>query len=233
MCHTTFPQIGPLRRAAALFDYAAGGLDAFLARSDSASLYKSAGLLGERLSGMPVEADDYRSIDSSDGVLADFLNHERKNRFVGEYMTKVDGATMHYGLEARSPFLDHVLWEFASSLPFDLRLHRGCLKAILRELVKRRIGKDVANRRKRGFGVPVERWIISRWRPWVEAVLHQSVLDKEGWIHSRRVLDQLELYARQGWAPAQLWYIFVLESWLQHEQNITPQGSHASRVDII
>ena len=44
-------------------------------------------------------------------------------------LTKVDGATMHYGLEARSPFLDHILWEFASSLPFGLRLRYGYLKS--------------------------------------------------------------------------------------------------------
>ena len=47
-------------------------------------------------------------------------------------MTEVDGATMHYGLEARSPFLDHMLWEFASGLPFGLRLRYGYLKSILR-----------------------------------------------------------------------------------------------------
>ena len=42
--------------------------------------------------------------------------------FVSEFMTKVDGATMYHALEARSPFLDHTIWDFAASLPFELRL---------------------------------------------------------------------------------------------------------------
>jgi asparagine synthase (glutamine-hydrolysing) len=133
-------------------------------------------------------------------------------------MTKVDGATMYYALEARSPLLDQSLWEFAASLPFDLRLRRGRLKAILRELAWRRIGKEVAKRRKRGFGIPVQRWIIGPWRPLVEATLRESILNKEGWVRSGTALVQLDLAARMGWAPDQLWYIFTLESWMRHEQ---------------
>src|SRR5436853_6369726 len=94
----------------------------------------------------------------------DFLEYDRATRFTGEYLTKVDGATMFYALEARSPFLDQEIWNFASSLPFSLRLRGGRLKAILRELASRHVSSDVANGRKRGFGVPVSQWLISRWR---------------------------------------------------------------------
>jgi asparagine synthase (glutamine-hydrolysing) len=139
-------------------------------------------------------------------------------RFVGEYLTKVDGATMHYALEARSPFLDQDLWEFAASLPYELRLHRGNLKALLRELAHRRINDRVARGRKRGFGVPVQRWIAGRWRPIVEETLRESLLEKEGWIRAASVLAQLEKASRRGWASKQLWYIFVLESWLKAER---------------
>jgi asparagine synthase (glutamine-hydrolysing) len=218
-CRAAFPRIGPLRRAGALFDYATGGLGAFVGNGDGLSNYGVNGLLGDRF--LPLPLDRHRiswSIDTGHRVLADFLDYERKTRFVGEYMTKVDGATMHYALEARSPFLDYVLWEFASLLPFDLRLHRGRLKAILRALARRRISHEVARRRKRGFGIPVQRWMIARWRPHVEAALSASILDKEGWIHSGIALSQLELAMRKGWAPRQLWYLFVLESWMRHEQ---------------
>jgi asparagine synthase (glutamine-hydrolysing) len=154
--------------------------------------------------------------------LTAFLPFERrKTQFVGEYMTKVDGATMHYGVEARSPFLDQYLWEFASALPFDLRLHKGQLKALLRALVRRHISKNVAWRRKRGFGIPVHRWLVGRWRSIAETIWRESLLDEEGWICAQSVLTQLELAIKKGWAPNQLWYLFVLELWLRYEQHNT------------
>jgi asparagine synthase (glutamine-hydrolysing) len=119
-----FPRIGPLRRAAALLDYSTLGLDAFVNGCPALSAYKTNGLLGDRLLQIPVvKSNATAPIAAGSRVLYDFFEYHLKTRFVGEYMTKVDGGTMHYGLEARSPFLDHRLWEFAASLPFDLRLH--------------------------------------------------------------------------------------------------------------
>jgi hypothetical protein len=50
-------------------------------------------------------------------------------------------------------------------------------------------------------------------------LLQTSILDREGWINSRATLDRLAAAAEEGAAPNQLWYIFVLESWLRHEQS--------------
>jgi len=49
--------------------------------------------------------------------------------------------------------------------------------------------------------------------------LQTSILDREGWINSRATLARLKAAAEKGWAPNQLWYIFVLESWFRHEQS--------------
>ena len=145
-----FPRVGPLRRAAALFDYTVGGLDARVSYSNSLPVYKMQGLLGDRLSSLPDFNETTWSVNGGYQILEEYLEYERKHWFVSEFMTKVDGATMHYGLEARSPFFDHCIWEFASSLPFGLRLHGSRLKSILRELASRRISWAVANRRKKG-----------------------------------------------------------------------------------
>lgn len=218
-CRQSFPRKGLLRRAASFMDYTTGGLGAVACTHDGLLVYQRHGLLGERLASATVASRSIPwSLASGRQVLAEFLEYDRRTRFVGEYLTKVDGATMHYALEARSPFLDQQLWEFAAALPFDLRLHRGQLKAILRELARRKIGERVASGRKRGFGIPVQRWVAGQWRTVVEEMLRESILEQEGWIRSRPTLDQLERAARNGWAPNQLWYIFVLESWLRHER---------------
>jgi asparagine synthase (glutamine-hydrolysing) len=214
-----FPRRGPLRRAASFLDYASGGLGAVAAAHDGLPFYQRGGLLGERLAGVGVEQRGLPwSANSARGLLAEFLAYDRRMRFVGEYLTKVDGATMHYGIEARSPFLDQELWEFAAALPFEVRLRRGRLKAVLRELARRRIGERVARGRKRGFGVPVGRWLVGRWRAGFEELLRDSVLDREGWISAENCLTQLGLAARAGEAPKQLWYVYVLESWMRRER---------------
>jgi len=214
-----FPRKGLLGRAASLFDYVVGGLNAFRANSDRVQLYKAQRLLGERLLSLPIDSHDSPwPVDAHGQLLERYLEYERHHRFVGEYMTKVDGATMHHGLEARSPFLDQTLWEFASSLPIGLRLRQFRLKAILRELARRNINEHVANGTKKGFGIPVQRWMVGRWRPFVESTLHDSILSKEGWMRSEPALLQLSIAAKNGWAPEHLWYFFVLELWLKHER---------------
>jgi asparagine synthase (glutamine-hydrolysing) len=177
-------------------------------------------MLGERLSGISVAHRDIEwSHESGHKVLTEFLEYDRAGRFVGEYMTKVDGATMFHALEARAPFLDQDLWEFAASLSYELRLHDGQSKALLRALAHKKLGKQLAAGRKRGFTIPVQRWLVGRWRNALTESLQTSVLAREGWINASAVLDRLTLAAEQGSAPNQLWYIFVLESWLRHEQN--------------
>ena len=126
---------------------------------------------------------------------------------------------MFHSLEARAPFLDQDLWEFASSLSFETRLRGGRLKAVLRTLAREKLGEQVARGRKRGFTIPIQRWLIGHWKNVVEDTLRTSLLEQEGWINSRAVLQRLAAAAKEGWAPNQLWYIFVLESWLRHEQN--------------
>jgi asparagine synthase (glutamine-hydrolysing) len=214
-----FPRYGQLRRLASFLDYASGGLGAVINAHDGLPSYKQEGVLGERLMAYTVDQREIEwSHDSAREVLSNYLHYDRHTRFVAEFLTKVDGATMHYGLEARSPFLDQDLWEFAESLPFKVRLRHGRLKAVLRELARRRIGERVAGGRKRGFTIPVQRWITGRWRPEVDAALRDSLLEKEGWIRSGSALRWLEKSAQIGWAPKQLWYLFVLESWLKNER---------------
>lgn len=218
--HERVPQVGSLKRISSFLNYSTGGLGAVACAHDGLPSYERHGMLGERLAGAAVSHRDIAwSGESGRNVLAEFLEYDRAGRFVGEYMTKVDGATMFHSLEARSPFLDQDLWEFAASLSFELRLKGGRLKAVLRELARQKLGEQVASGRKRGFSIPVQRWLVGRWQTALTESLRTSILDQQGWINSRAVLDRLQVAAEKGWAPNQLWYIFVLESWLRHEQN--------------
>lgn len=213
-------RMGPLRRAATLADLATGGLGGVTTVHDGLPMYEQYGILGERLEGVNIDQRDIAwSSKSARNLLTEFLSYDRRMRFVGEYLTKVDGATMYHSLEARSPFLDHRLWEFAAALPFDVRLRAGRLKAILRELARRKLGDRVASGRKRGFSIPVQRWLVGRWRQRALDSLSDSVLDREGWINSAPALARLNESIRRGTAPNQLWYLYVLEEWLRRERD--------------
>ncbi len=218
--HERVPQVGLLKRLSSFLNYSTGGLGAVTGAHDGLPFYKRYGLLGERLAGVSLAQRELEwSRDSARNVLAEFLEYDRSNRFVGEYMTKVDGATMYHSLEARSPFLDQDLWEFAASLPFGVRLKGGRLKAILRALAGKKLDNQLARGRKRGFSIPVQRWLVGRWRNAIAELLQTSILDREGWIDSAAALERLTVAAEKGWAPNQLWYIFVLEWWLRHERD--------------
>ncbi len=208
-----------LHRTAHFLDYATGGIGAVAAAHDGWPNYQRHHLLGERLTGVRLQQREIEwSPDAARRVLTDMLLYDRDGRFVAEYMTKVDGGAMYHALEARSPFLDQTLWEFASSLPYSVRLHRGQLKAVLRELARRHLGDRVAAGRKRGFTIPAQRWLAGRWYSHAREVFEDSLLDREGWIRSSAVLDRLNAAAARKWAPLQLWYLYVLENWLRYEQ---------------
>lgn len=210
------PKRSLMRRAVHFVDYTVGGLGAVISAHDGLPKYKQYGMLRGSLMNASVEGRDLRwTMAGGRRVLDEFIDYERRHRFVGEYLTKVDGATMYYALEARSPFLDQQLWEFAGSLPYDVHLRKGVLKAILREIARRNISERVAAGHKRGFGVPVQRWITGRWRKAVEEAFTYSLLDREGWINADAVLATLANLRDGDTAPIQLWNLFVLENWMK------------------
>jgi len=212
------PDYSVLRRAKHFLDYATGGLGAVIQVHNGLPLYRRFGLLGDRLSKVELaQRQTPWSFGSANHLLEDFLLYDWRTTFTGEYMTKVDGGTMHYGLEARSPFLDHVLWEHAGALPPETRLRNGELKAILREIVRRRIDPGAARRAKRGFDIPVYRWLANQWGTKFQEVFSRSILEREQLIRAEPVLKLWRERARTGIVPQQLWHLFVLENWMRAE----------------
>jgi asparagine synthase (glutamine-hydrolysing) len=205
-----------LRRPWRMIDYASGGLGAVTAANDGLPWFGRSDYLGERLGRIALpDRQIPRSSKSGRVVLRDFLEYERNTRFVSEYMTKVDGGAMHYAIEARSPFLDQRLWEFAAGLPFSIRLHRGEKKAVLRELVRRHVGIHVATRRKQGFTIPVERWMLSKWGPEMYEIASESLLEQNGWLRRGAIRSAIAEAKQRDAAPVQLWFVLVLEQWMR------------------
>jgi asparagine synthase (glutamine-hydrolysing) len=209
----TAPATGPFSRARNYGSYISGGLGAFLRVRNSYRFLGDRAVLGSRLQDrLPLSRTIPAAAGAGRTILDDYLRYATGHQFVAEYLTKVDGATMYHGLEARSPFLDHEIWEYASALPYSTRLHQGRLKAVLREIARRRIGERVAAGRKQGFEVPVAAWLTTRWKQQAEDVLGSSLLRDEGWLESQCLLPLLRGH---GTPPLPVWYAVVLGLWLQ------------------
>jgi len=121
------------------------------------------------------------------------------------------------------------LWQHAASLPFDVRLRNGELKAVLREIARRRIGEQVASGKKRGFTIPVEAWMGQRWHSRVEASFRDSLLVAGEWVHRKALDAELAQASAAGVASRRLWYLWVLEEWLRAERDDTTDAGSRQR----
>ena len=208
--------LDPLRRAKHLMDYSTGGLGAVTRVHDGLPFFEQRGLLGLRLKDATIAQRQIPlSFASARRVLDELVRYDLRTVFAGEYLPKVDGATMYYSLEARSPFLDYRLAELALKLPLGIRLHKGRLKAVLRELARRKMGPAVANRAKQGFTIPIEKWLAVHGEELLASLNAGSPLCRQGWMEARALETCVQDSLARRSVPRQLWYLVVLNAWLQ------------------
>lgn len=100
-----------------------------------------------------------RSRAATDNAVDSLLWLDNHTYLPGDLLVKMDIASMHCGLEARSPLLDHELVEFCARLPVSLKVRRGVGKWLLKRLAERYYPKDFVHRRKMGFGIPLVSWL--------------------------------------------------------------------------
>jgi asparagine synthase (glutamine-hydrolysing) len=133
-----------------------------------------------------------------------------------DLLVKVDIATMAVSLEARSPFLDHHLIEFAASLPEKLKLRGLTTKYLLKRILKKLLPAENLDRRKMGFGVPIGHWLRGELQPFLrETILSEKSL-KRGLFKPEVVRRMVELHTRgERDHSHQLWTLMMLELWFQ------------------
>jgi asparagine synthase (glutamine-hydrolysing) len=136
-----------------------------------------------------------------------------------DLLVKMDRMTMAHGLEARSPFLDTALIEFAAALPPRLKLRRWTLKYLLKEAFRDLLPPAILARRKHGFGVPLGAWFSRDLRGYVhDALLAPDAAVREV-LNQGRIRDLYDLHlSGQRDAGHQLWALLTLEVWLRAQR---------------
>lgn len=133
-----------------------------------------------------------------------------------DLLVKVDIATMAVSLEARSPFLDHKVIEFAASLPEKYKLRGLTTKYLLKKVLQKLLPQENLDRRKMGFGVPIGHWFRGQLQPFLrETILSEKAL-KRGLFDPDSLKRLVELHVSSERDHShQLWTLLMLELWFQ------------------
>jgi asparagine synthase (glutamine-hydrolysing) len=133
-----------------------------------------------------------------------------------DLLVKVDIASMAVSLEARSPFLDHHVIEFAASLPENLKLRGITTKYLLKRVLKRLLPAENLQRKKMGFGVPLSHWFRGSLQGFLREILLSEKALNRNLFKRESILRLIELHTRGERDFAhQLWTLLMLELWFQ------------------
>lgn len=141
----------------------------------------------------------------------------------GDILSKVDRATMKYSLEARCPVLDRDVMEYSFRLPHSFKDHKGCQKYILKDIAYDYIPKELLERPKSGFSVPMDKWLRGPLREKLTDYASASFLRRQGLFDPEETQRLAEVWLLQGDGGSYtgsnysriLWAFFILEQWYE------------------
>jgi asparagine synthase (glutamine-hydrolysing) len=176
-----------------------------------------------------ISGDHYQSI--SYGV-EEMMYLDAVSYLPDDILVKLDRATMSVSLEGRVPLLDHRVAEFAWRLPLSMRVRNRQGKWILRQVLYRYVPREMVDRPKSGFGIPLATWLRGPLRDWAESLLNKDRIREGGYFNFVPIQKMWEehLSGRLNW-EYHLWDILMFQAWL--DENCRRSENHSGYAEGI
>ena len=160
------------------------------------------------------EIEDYIKDNTFSGMFDMIQYLDMKLYLQEDILVKLDRASMANSLEARVPFLDHEVVEFVNALPWQMKLHNLTTKYILKKSVKEILPQKIIRRKKKGFGIPVAKWVKSELKELVLDLFAEEKIKKEGFFNYSYVHRLLEDHFQNKKDNRKLiWTLLVFQLW--------------------
>jgi len=173
-------------------------------------------LLNNRAKILSTNLDKGNLLESHNDDINSMLAIDYKTFMVDDILTKVDRATMSVSLEGREPFLDYRIIEFVSSLPSHYKYQNGRKKHILKEITHKYLPKEMMDRPKMGFVVPIQEWFKDELKEYFLHYLDEQRLKKEGIFNVQEVVKLRDNYLNGGKENIDnLWSMLMFEMWYE------------------
>jgi asparagine synthase (glutamine-hydrolysing) len=131
-----------------------------------------------------------------------------------DLLTKVDRASMHYSLETRVPYLDHRVLEFALNISPDLKFRDNTPKYILKEILYQYVPKQLFDRPKQGFSIPLNKLLKHELKYLIDDYLHPDLIKKTGFVKAEEVKIIIDNFlSGNNYLFNRLWLLIVLHKW--------------------
>lgn len=155
-------------------------------------------------------------IANTNDEINQMLAIDYKTYMVDDILTKVDRATMSVSLEGREPLLDYRLIEFVSQLSSNLKYKNGDKKWLLKQITHKYLPKEMMDRPKQGFGVPLTEWFRDELKDYFMVYLDEKRIEKEGLFDSKEIIRLRDSYLLGNKENVQkLWFLLMFEMWYE------------------
>ncbi len=164
----------------------------------------------------PYKMSEYQLMGNNIDIRNDIMLMDLLVYHPDDILVKVDRSGMAVSLESRIPFLDRDVVEFALSLPIDYKMKDGVQKRVLKDVLYRYIPKDMMERPKKGFSMPVSDWCrTGKLREWMEDSLSDTRIRNEGILDPDIVSNIKNKFLKTGRYPESIWYLCIFEQWMK------------------